>query len=136
MYSVTVLACALIAFSELGYGFGYEEAKTLADEMASLLIQTQLGYPYTLTSPPQFPTGYEGLFLMEKSISKWEKSNESQLINRPELAGACPPHYKFDTGGRVMAAPRMESCRRFFCGTFNKPLFVYILCNKLELALL
>ena len=47
------------------------------------------------------------------------------------------PHTPLNVGSSLLdyllLLPRK---RRFFCGTFNKPLFVYILCNKLELVLL
>ena len=36
-----------VAATELGYGFGYSQAKTVADDMADILIKVQWGYPFT-----------------------------------------------------------------------------------------
>jgi len=100
-YSTTVLAVALIAFSELGYGFNYPEAENLADQMVDILIQTQWGYPYTTQFAPSFPTGYEGIF----------RNEELGQINRPDLAGAAVQGYLFD-GSNLISVCRFDTLKQ------------------------
>jgi len=60
----------LIPFAILGYGFGYDEAKAIADALADLIVKTQWGYPFT-----------------NPSLGRMIIDGTPYEVNRPDLAG-------------------------------------------------
>jgi hypothetical protein len=76
----------LESLSVLGYGFGVEEAKVLADQIADVYIKAQWGYPFT---PGQEGYGY---------------SYEYGRINRPDLTGAFMPGWQVAEGSTIFKA--------------------------------
>lgn len=74
---------AIIAFTMLGYGYEYTEAKEVADDLVSVALKTQWGYPWTseyvgdvgCKGPWQSPTG------------------QLNFINRPDLRGSFAAHF-------------------------------------------
>jgi len=87
-YYTTNLAISLIAFTELGYGFNYAEAKEIADSMVETLIKLQVGYPETIKTSPFAPSGKEGLL----------QDYRFGLINRPDIAGSFVAAYVVEAG--------------------------------------
>jgi hypothetical protein len=73
------------AFTELGYGFGVEEAKTLADQIADVYIKAQWGYPFT--------PGEEG----------YGHSFTHNTVNRPDNTGAFIATWKVISGSEIFA---------------------------------
>jgi len=86
----------LIPFAILGYGFGYDEAKAIADALADLIVKTQWGYPFT--NP--------GLGRIIIDGSPYE-------VNLPDLAGAFMYQWHYRDGviypGRPSGAGGGES---------------------------
>jgi hypothetical protein len=83
----TLYGNAITAFTMLGYGFGYSEAKEVADDLAEIAIKTQWGYPFT---PGEEGKGY---WLAPDGTVK--------RINRPDLTGAFYQYFKWVDGKPV-----------------------------------
>jgi hypothetical protein len=69
----------LSAFAELGYGFGYEEAKAIADDMAQVMLKCQWGK-------------------MEDFTSGKGRTIKYGTINRPDHVGGFIDSYKVQNG--------------------------------------
>lgn len=79
----TLHGWALMAFTMLGYGFEYEDAKIVADDLASIAIKTQWGYPWT--GEYVGTVGCKG---------PWQAPDGTiHIINRPDLRGSFANHF-------------------------------------------
>jgi hypothetical protein len=97
----TMWGYAIAAFSMLGYGFGYSEAKEVADDLAEIAVKTQWGYPFT---PGEEGKGY---WLAPDGTVK--------MINRPDLTGAFFQYFKW-----VDDKPVYEMFRLGFLESFKE----------------
>jgi hypothetical protein len=99
----------LSAYTVLGYGFGDEEAKAIADDLAECMIKSQWGYEVIQGIAPSDQIGYH-------------YTKEYGRINRPDLTGAFPVEYcviegesiKFATGYRPWADTLTAALMTFF----------------------
>jgi hypothetical protein len=80
----------LTAFTMLGYGYNYPEAKTIADGLADMLVKMQWGYP--------FQSGQE----MVGYTDRWG------VVYRPDYTGTFPRVGKFING---VFAQALDSCQ-------------------------
>jgi hypothetical protein len=74
----------LSEFIVLGYGFGIEEAKVLADQLVDVVLKSQWGYPFT---PGEECYGYTSHY------------GGPKRIRRPDMTGAFMPFWEVITVG-------------------------------------
>jgi hypothetical protein len=88
----------LSAMAELGYGFGYEEAKAIADDMAELILKIQWGYQTGFTEP-------KGKIMLPDGTIK--------VVNRPDVMGGFFHQYQIDEEGDFLPPKIGEKVQMF-----------------------
>lgn len=78
-------ACVLIAMCMAGYGFGFEECKCIADDLAWVLVHSQWGTPFDDKMPP---LGHEWKITDPALIPEaWANTVEYGWLQRPDQIG-------------------------------------------------